>query len=84
MREIDLIPIRLHKGEPTWEDIDELLEMIDRGAGLTPEDLESATSSAYYDGFDDGKDEGLSDGLEFGYSDGYAAGFRDGEGSNND
>lgn len=76
MRDIDLIPVRLHKGEPTWEIIDELLETIDRGAGITPEDLESATSSAYDEGFDDGFDEGKAEGLDFGYSAGYESGFR--------
>ena len=62
-----MIPIRLHKGEPTWEIIDELIEMIDQSAGPTPEDLESVTSSAYDQGFDDGYEGGYGDG----HSDGY-------------
>ena len=70
MRDIDLIPIRLHKGEPTWEIIDELLEHIDSLAGVTPEDLEFAKSSAY----DDGKGEGLCEGFGYGFIDGYEYG----------
>lgn len=79
MREIDLIPIRLHKGEPTWEIIDELLEHIDSLAGVTPEDLESDKSSAYSDGYENGKYEGMYEGLDSGYADGYSDGFDDGK-----
>ena len=53
MRDIDLIPIRLHKGEPTWEIIDELLEHIDSLAGVTKEEFEEideALDAAYNEG----------------------------------
>ena len=50
MRDIDLIPIRLHKGEPTWEIIDELLEMIDSPAGVTQKEFEEAIEEAYNEG----------------------------------
>ena len=84
MRDIDLIPVRLHKGEPTWEIIDELLEHIDSLAGVTPEEFDGAIEGArsdgfengYDDGFDDGKDEGLYEGFDNGYSDGYEDGKR--------
>lgn len=63
MREIDLIPIRLHKGEPTWEIIDQLIEMLDRGAGLTPEGLQEAIDQNYQNGMSAGYEEGYYDGL---------------------
>lgn len=50
MREIDLIPIRLHKGEPTWEIIDELLEHIDSLAGVTTEEFNEALDEVYNEG----------------------------------
>lgn len=50
MREIDLIPIRLHKGEPTWEIIDELLEHIDSLAGVTQEEFAEALDEVYNEG----------------------------------
>ena len=64
MREIDLIPIRLHKGEPTWEIIDELLEHIDSLAGVTQEELEYAKHSAYDDGYDNGYEDGKWDDVD--------------------
>lgn len=53
MRDIDLIPIRLHKGEPTWEIIDELLEMID--SLPSEEEIEDRVREAWGDaGYDYG------------------------------
>ena len=74
MREIDLIPIRLHKGEPTWEIIDELLEHIDSLAGVTPEELDGARS----DGFENGFEDGFEVGYDEGYHDGYGTACWDG------
>ena len=50
MRDIDLIPLRLHKGEPTWQIIDELLEHIDSLAGVTPEEFNEALDEVYNEG----------------------------------
>lgn len=76
MREIDLIPIRLHKGEPTWEIIDELLEMID--ASPSEEEIEGriqdARDDAYYEGSEVGYDNGYDDGRSDGYGDGFMEG----------
>ena len=81
MREIDLIPIRLHKGEPTWEIIDELLEMID--SSPSEEEIEGrvreAEEYAYQKGSDDGVDRGFDVGMGHGYSDGYFDGYVDGK-----
>ena len=72
MREIDLIPIRLHKGEPTWEIIDELLEMID--ASPSEEEIEDrvkdAQDDAYHNGMDAGYDQGFDDGFIEGMDEG--------------
>ena len=65
MRDTDLIPIRLHKGEPTWEIIDELLEHVD--AAPSEDEIEARVEEAYADGYDDGR------------SAGYDEGFREGE-----
>ena len=79
MREIDLIPIRLHKGEPTWEIIDELLEMLD--ASPSEEEIETLAqemadgairadrniASRYNEGFNNGYDAGYTDGFRDGY-----------------
>ena len=62
MREIDLIPIRLHKGEPTWEIIDELIDHIDSLAGVTHEEFEEAIDESYHNGKDVGYAEGFDDG----------------------
>ena len=70
MRDIDLIPIRLHKGELTWEIIDELLEMID--ASPSEEEVENRVQDAR----DSGYAEGLYDGFHEGYNDGLMAGKR--------
>lgn len=69
MREIDLIPIRLHKGEPTWEIIDELLEMID--ASPSEEEIEDRVQDARADGYKEGHDDGFEEGYDDGHSDGY-------------
>ena len=67
MREIDLIPIRLHKVEPTWEIIDELLEMLD--ASPSEEEIESRVQDAHADGYDYGREDGYDSGYEEGYND---------------
>lgn len=81
MREIDLIPLRLHKGEPTWEIIDELLEMID--ASPSEDEIESrvqdARDDAYHSGMDAGYDSGYDDGVDSGYFGGYSEGYDDGK-----
>lgn len=69
MRDIDLIPIRLHKGEPTWEIIDELLEMID--SSPAEEKIEDRVQDARDDGYKKGHDDGFEEGYDVGHSDGY-------------
>lgn len=64
MRDIDLIPIRLHKGEPTWEIIDELLEMID--AAPSEDEVEARVEEAHADGYDDGRSAGYDEGYDAG------------------
>ena len=76
MREIDLIPIRLHKGEPTWEIIDELLEMID--ASPSEEEIEDRVQDARSDGFENGFEDGFEVGYDEGYNDGYGTACWDG------
>ena len=78
MRDIDLIPIRLHKGEPTWEIIDELLEHIDSPAGVTRDEFSEKIDEAYNAGYEDGKEGGLQDGYDVGQADGYEDGHQDG------
>ena len=82
MRDIDLIPIRLHKGEPTWEIIDELLEMID--SSPSEEEIEVRVQDARDDGYHDGSEAGYDDGYEDGRSDGYGDGFMEGKESADD
>lgn len=82
VREIDLIPIRLHKGEPTWEIIDGLLEHIDAAPS---EDevkarVEDAWDDAYHNGMDAGYDNGYDDGFGDGTIEGYTDGYEDGKG----
>lgn len=84
MREIELLDLRWHIGQPTWEIIDELLEHIDSSDGVTPEDLEFAKSSAYDDGFDSGYDNGFGIGAREGYTKGYSEGFMDGKRADGD
>jgi len=76
MREIDLIPIRLHKGEPTWEIIDELLEMID--SSPSEEEIEARVKEAGYEAYDNGMDAGFDSGYDDGVGIGYSAGYYDG------
>ena len=78
MREIDLIPIRLHKGEPTWEIIDELIEHIDSLAGVTLEEFDGAVEGARSDGFENGFEDGFEVGYDEGYNDGYGTACWDG------
>lgn len=75
VREIDLIPIRLHKGEPTWEIIDELLEHIDSLAGVTPGEFYDAIDEAYIEGHQDGHQDGKEDGYNEGHNDGFEKGW---------
>ena len=81
MRDIDLIPIRLHKGEPTWEIIDELLEMID--SSPSEEEIESRVKEAGYEAYDNGNAsgyaEGFDDGVGIGVHEGYSEGYEDGK-----
>lgn len=80
MRGIDLIPIRLHKGEPTWDIIDELLEMID--GSHSEEEIQCAREDYYNEGrnhgYEDGYTDGRSDGCKIGQSDGYDNGYAEG------
>lgn len=69
MREIDLLDLRWHKGEPTWGIIDELLEMID--ASPSEEEIESRVQDARADGYKEGHDDGFEEGYDNGHSDGY-------------
>ncbi len=55
MRDIDMLDLRWHKGEPTWDIIDQLIEHIDSLAGVTHEEFEEALDAAYTDGYEDGK-----------------------------
>ena len=50
MREIDMLDLRWHKGEPTWDIIDRLIEHIDSLAGVTHEEFEEALDAAYNEG----------------------------------
>ena len=50
MRDIDMLDLRWHKGEPTWDIIDQLIEHIDSLAGVTHEEFEEALDEAYNEG----------------------------------
>ena len=50
MRVIDMLDLRWHKGEPTWDIIDQLIEHIDSLAGVTHEEFEEALDEAYNEG----------------------------------
>ena len=76
MRDIDLIPVRLHKGEPTWEIIDELLEHID--AAPSEEETEARVEDARADGYKDGHDDGFEGGYDVGHGDGYDEAYWEG------
>ena len=79
MRYIDTLDLRWHIGEPTWEIIDELLEMIDSAPfeeeieTLAQEMAEGAIradrniASRYNEGFNNGYDAGYTDGFRDGY-----------------
>ena len=69
MRDIDMLDLRWHKGEPTWEIIDELLEMID--ASPSEDEIESRIQDARDDGYKEGHDDGFEEGYDVGHSDGY-------------
>lgn len=69
MRYIDTLDLRWHIGQPTWEIIDELLEMID--ASPSEEEVENRVQDARADGYKEGHDDGFEDGYEDGHSDGY-------------
>ena len=56
-----MIPIRLHKGEPTWEIIDELIEMID--ASPSEDEVKARVEKSYADGYDDGRSAGYDEGF---------------------
>lgn len=77
-----MLDLRWHKGEPTWEIIDELLEMID--ASPSEEEIEARIQDARDASYDEGSgvsyNIGYKVGRSDGYEDGYAEGFIDGEG----
>ena len=62
MRYIDTLDLRWHKGEPTWEIIDELLEHIDSLAGVTPEEFDEEIEESYHNGREVGYNNGYTDG----------------------
>ena len=72
MRVIDMLDLRWHKGEPTWEIIDELLEMID--AAPSEDEVEARVEEAHADGYDDGRSAGYDEGRSAGYDEGYMEG----------
>ena len=45
-----MLDLRWHKGEPTWDIIDQLIEHIDSLAGVTHEEFEEALDEAYNEG----------------------------------
>lgn len=79
MRDIDMLDLRWHKGEPTWDMIDQLIEMIDSAPfeeeieTLAQEMAEGAIradrniASRYNEGFNNGYDAGYTDGFRDGY-----------------
>ena len=50
MRVIDMLDLRWHKGEPTWDIIDQLIEHIDSLAGVTHGEFGEALDAAYNEG----------------------------------
>lgn len=70
MRDIDMLDLRWHKGEPTWDMIDQLIDMLDDR--LTSERLQEVIDETYQDG------------LDAGYEDGYSEGYEDGKGAASD
>ena len=79
MRDIDLIPIRLHKVEPTWEIIDELIDHIDSLCDATSEEYEEDIYESYRKGKGVGYDRGFMAGVDHGFNLGYTDGFMDGK-----
>ena len=81
MRDIDMLDLRWHKGEPTWDIIDQLIEMID--ASPSEEEIENRVREAGYDtyrnGWDDGYDSGYDSGVGDGFHEGYGEGYDDGK-----
>lgn len=76
MREIDLLDLRWHKGEPTWGIIDELLEMID--AAPSEEEIEDRIQDARDDAYHNGMDAGYANGYDDGYDEGFIEGMDEG------
>lgn len=74
-----MLDLRWHKGEPTWDMIDQLIEMIDSAPfeeeieTLAQEMAEGAIradrniASRYNEGFNNGYDAGYTDGFRDGY-----------------
>lgn len=75
MRDIDLIPIRLHKGDPTWEIIDELLEHIDSQEENFQSHLRDQEDGFEYERRDYRAD--IETAYEDGYTEGYSIGIKD-------
>ena len=75
MRDIDLIPVRLHKGEPTWEIIDELMEHIDSQEENFQSHLRDQEDGFEYERRDYRSD--IETAYEDGYTEGYSIGIKD-------
>lgn len=71
-----MLPLRWHKGEPTWDMIDELIEMID--ASPSEEEIESRVQEAGYDTYQNGWDDGYASGYDSGVGDGFHEGYNEG------
>lgn len=57
-----MLDLRWHKGDPTWDIIDQLIERIDSLAGVTPEEYDEAVDESYRNGMEVGYNNGYADG----------------------
>ena len=71
-----MLDLRWHQGEPTWDMIDELIEMID--SSPSEDEVEARVQDARYDGHDEGYYDGFEVGYDTGYNDGYGTACWDG------
>lgn len=69
MRYIDTLDLQWHIGVPTWEIIDELLEMID--ASPSEKEDQGVRGYSYHEGCNVGYDIGYEEGKNAGYKAGY-------------
>lgn len=76
-----MLDLRWHKGEPTWDIIDQLIEHID--SSPSEEEIDLRVHGAYADGYtegnEDGRDRGFEIGVDHGFHEGYSEGYEDGK-----